>query len=275
MNNIAPALGYSSLHVPRPVVSGGASRGGGLSVVFRDSVVVRHHPMAEKFCPSTFEVQLIRVRLPPSTVRAVFNIYRPQRILKRSTSVAAFVDELSDVITSFDASCADNIVIIGDLNAPGVDGSHIDDELATMFESLGMTQFVSEVTICFDVIASADSTRGPLSKGFRSTMAVECQIIAKLASHRSKQNVCHQCRNLKAVDPISFRTSRSSVNFATPLCSAVLSQLSMASRNSSNVSSSQFSTSLHQFDVVFGVHLIRPQSGCQLKPSLQKRASSS
>jgi hypothetical protein len=90
MNDITPAPGYSSLHVPRPIVSGGASRGGGLSVVFRDSVVVRRHPLADKFCPSTFELQLVRVGLPPSIVHAVFNIYRPQR----STSVVAFVDEL-------------------------------------------------------------------------------------------------------------------------------------------------------------------------------------
>jgi hypothetical protein len=131
---IAPAPGNSSLHVLRPMVSGGASRGGGLEVVFRDSVVVRRHPLADKFRPSTFELQLIRVGLPPSTVHAVFNIYRPQRIPKRPTSVAAFVDELGDILTSFAASCADNIVIIGDLKAPGVDGLHIDDELATLFE---------------------------------------------------------------------------------------------------------------------------------------------
>ena len=74
MNDNVPAPGFSSLHVPRPMVSGGASRGGGLSVVFRNSVVVRRHPLADKFCPSTFELQLIRVGLPPSTVHAVFNI---------------------------------------------------------------------------------------------------------------------------------------------------------------------------------------------------------
>ena len=141
------------------MVSGGASRGGGLSVVFRDFVIVRRHPLADKFCPSTFELKLIHVRLPPSTVHAVFNIYRPQRIPQRSTSVAAFVDELGDVITSFAASCADNIVIIDDLNAPGVVGSHIDDELATLFESFGMTQFVNSPTRgdnLLDVIASVD-----------------------------------------------------------------------------------------------------------------------
>jgi hypothetical protein len=146
MNDIVPSPGYSSLGVPRPMVSGGASRSGGLSVVFRDSAVVRRHPLADKFCPSTFELQLVRVESPPSTVHSVFNIYRPQRIPQWSTSVAAFVDKLNDVITSFAALRTDNIVIIGDLNAPGVDGLHIDDELTALFESLGMTQFVNAPT---------------------------------------------------------------------------------------------------------------------------------
>ena len=42
-------------------------------------------------------------------------------------------------------------------------------------------------------------------------------IVAKLASHRSKQNVRYQCRNLKAVDPISFeRELRNSSLFSCP-----------------------------------------------------------
>jgi hypothetical protein len=75
-------------------------------------------------------------------------------------------------MTSFAASCADYIVIIGDLNAPGVDGSHIDDELATLFESFGMTQFVNSPT---RGLMSSRQWTHPLSKGFRSTMAVDFQ----------------------------------------------------------------------------------------------------
>ena len=174
--------------------------------VFRDSVVVRRHPLADKFCPSTFELQLIRVGLPPLTVHAVLNIYRPQRIPQRSTSVAAFVDELGDVITSFAASFADNIVIIGDLNAPGADGSHIDDE--SLFESFGMTQFINSPTRgdnLLDVIASVEpSAIEGVSVNDGGRLSDHQLIVAKLASHRSKQNVRYQCRNLKAVDPISF-----------------------------------------------------------------------
>jgi len=99
------------------------------------SVIVRHHTLAEFFLFDEFELQFIHVGLPPTTVHAVFNIYRPQRMSQRSTSFAAFVDELGDVITSLSASCANNIVNVCDLNVPGVDGSHIDVELAALFES--------------------------------------------------------------------------------------------------------------------------------------------
>jgi hypothetical protein len=99
INDVAPALGYSSLHVLRPIVSGGATCGGGL---FRNYVVVRRHPLAVKFSPSTFELPLVRiVGLPPLNVHATLNIYRPQRISQQLKSVAAFVDELGDVVTSF------------------------------------------------------------------------------------------------------------------------------------------------------------------------------
>ena len=96
MNDFAPAPGYALLHVLHPMVSGGASRCGGLSVVFRDSVAVRHHPLPDKFFASTFELQLVRVGLPPSTIHAIFNICQPQRIPQWPTSVTAVVDELGD-----------------------------------------------------------------------------------------------------------------------------------------------------------------------------------
>jgi len=92
--DIAPS-GFSALHVVRPIGTGKPSRGGGLAVVFRQSVPVRVHPLADKFQPSTFELQLLRVgaATPPLTV---VNIYRPQWI----GSVASFVDELADIFRS-------------------------------------------------------------------------------------------------------------------------------------------------------------------------------
>jgi len=104
--------------------------------------------------------------------------------------------------------CADNIVIIGDLNAPGVDGSHINDELATLFESFGMTQFVDSPTRgdnLLDVIASSNpSAIEGVSVNDVGRLSDHQLIVAKLASYRAKQNVRYQCRNLKAVDPISL-----------------------------------------------------------------------
>ena len=189
------------------MLSGRASRGGGPSVVFRDSAVVWHHPLADKFCPSTFELQLVRDESPPLTVPSVFNIYRPQRIPQQSTSVAAFADVLGDVITSFAAMCADNIVI-GDLNAPGVDGLHIDDELTALLKSIGMTQFVNTPTRgdkLLDVIVSVDSPAiTGVSLNDCRRLSDHQLIVAKLMSYRSNPTVRYQSPNLKAVDPMSF-----------------------------------------------------------------------
>jgi len=107
---------YAVLHVPRPVVDGGPPRGGGAAVVFRQSAVVRRHPLADKCRPRTFELQLVRLSTPPLT-HTVANIYRPQWM----SSVAEFVDELTDVISMLSAECGDNIVMCGDLNCPGSD----------------------------------------------------------------------------------------------------------------------------------------------------------
>jgi len=119
LNDITPA-GYSALNAVRSLVVNGPTRGGGLAAVFRESVVVRPHPLADNFHPSTFELQLLRVGLPSST-HVIINIYRPQWM----STVAAFVDELSDVIAALGAACSDNIIVCGDLNCPGVDSAHV------------------------------------------------------------------------------------------------------------------------------------------------------
>jgi len=91
-DDVAPQH-YAVLHVPRPVVDGDPERGGGVAVVFRQSVVVRRHPLTNKCRPKTFELQLVRVGTTPLT-HTVANIYRPQWM----SSVAQFVDELTDII---------------------------------------------------------------------------------------------------------------------------------------------------------------------------------
>ena len=102
-----------------------------------------------------------------------------------------------------------------------MDGSHIDGELATLFESFGMKQFVNSPTrgdSLLDVIASVDSsviTGVSVNDGGR--LSDHQLIVAKLVSRRSKHNVRYQSRNLKAVDPISFeRVLRDSALFSCP-----------------------------------------------------------
>jgi len=221
MNDIAPKPGYSSLHAPRPIVNGGASRGGGLSIIHRDTVVVRNHPLANSIRPSSFELQLVRVGTPPSAVHAVFNIYRQQRIPQRTTSVTVFVEELGDIITSFAAQCSDNIIVLGDLNAPGFDGSHIDDGLASLFDSCDMKQFIDSPTRdenLLDILASTDpSAISEVSVNDGGRLSDHQMIVAKLAVNRSKPTSCGTYRNIKAIDMVLFeRALRESSLFHSP-----------------------------------------------------------
>jgi hypothetical protein len=131
-----------------------------------------------------------------------------------------------------------------------------------LFESLGMTQFVNSLTRddnLFDVIASVDSSaiKG-VSVNDGGRMSDHQLIVAKLASHRSKRNVRHQCHNIKAVDPISCeRELRNSSLFSCPE-SAV----------------DGFTEQLQRvvITVLDILALVRPQSGCRPKPSLQKES---
>jgi len=59
--DLAPP-GYAVLNVPREIRRGGPQQGGGLAVVFRDSIIVR--PLAlTNLRVKTFEVQIVRLRL--------------------------------------------------------------------------------------------------------------------------------------------------------------------------------------------------------------------
>jgi len=58
--DVAPS-GYAALHVVRPTGAGGPSSGGGLGMVFRQSVPVRVRHPANKLQTTTFELQLLLV----------------------------------------------------------------------------------------------------------------------------------------------------------------------------------------------------------------------
>ena len=70
------------------------------------------------------------------------NIYRPQWM----SSVAEFIDELTDIIALLSAECTDNVVVCGNLNCPGPAPEQVDVRLAAAFESLGLSQLVSAAT---------------------------------------------------------------------------------------------------------------------------------
>ena len=144
MNDILPT-DYAALHVPRSLSADpdpdGPSRGGGVSIVHRESVVVRRHRLADEFRPSTCELQVVRVSSSPSLAYTVFHIYRPPWM----STVPAFADDFADMIATFAAKCNDHIIICGDLNCPGTDSSHVDERLSTVFDSFGL----SETTICW------------------------------------------------------------------------------------------------------------------------------
>ena len=98
--------GYAVLNVPREIRRGGPQQGGGLAVVFRDSIVDR--PLAlTNLNVKTSELQTVRIIAPPSS-HVVVNIYRPP-----STPLAGDIfDELADVISEVDVHSNDNIILL-------------------------------------------------------------------------------------------------------------------------------------------------------------------
>ena len=114
----------------------------------RESVPVRVHHLASKFQPTTCELQLLRVGVATSPVTVV-HVYRPQWM----STVSSFVDELADIIAVLTSECSD-IIVCGDMNCPGPNDSSVDVELSECFESLGLTQLVTEPTRRLPTVAN-------------------------------------------------------------------------------------------------------------------------
>ena len=213
--DIAPPQ-YAVLNVPRQLCSGGPSRGGGLAVVLRQNLVVRQHPLSDSLRPRTFEAQLVRVGLPPSS-HTVLHIYRPQWM----STVPEFVDELSDVIASLNASCTDNLVVCGDVNCPGPAPSSVDVGLADVLDSLGLTQLVSSPTRdnnLLDILASTSSTLVTNIAVDDAGLISDHRIVTANITVRSpKPTVAYSWRQLRKVDPSTFeRAIRQSELFTNP-----------------------------------------------------------
>ena len=145
--DLAPP-GCAVLNAPRLIERGGPTQGGGLAVVFRDSIDIR--ALAAPHVTS-FELQLVKIVAPPSS-HVIIAIDRPPH-----SSLAVFFDELTDVIAAASIDTGDNIIVCGDLNCPGPDPQQVDDRLTAVFESFGMQQLVTEPTRndnLLDVLAS-------------------------------------------------------------------------------------------------------------------------
>ena len=128
-NDVAPE-GFSVLHGHRAAVLGGPTRGGGLAVVHWNTLPVREHPLSTSTIAHTpHQRQIVKLVLPSSSITIV-NIYR-----RPTGSTASFIEELADLIESIDANTNDKLLLYGDINYPGTDGSHVDDDLQALLKS--------------------------------------------------------------------------------------------------------------------------------------------
>ena len=137
------------------------------------------------------------------------------------SSIAEFIDELTDVIALLTAECADNIVVCGDLNCPGPLPDQVDAHLATALDSLGLSLLVSAATrneSLLDVLASSSPT---LLSGVDVDDAGQISdhrlVTARLVVHNPKPPVAAKWRRLRDVNPARFEAAlRRSELFVCP-----------------------------------------------------------
>jgi len=263
MSDISPA-GYAALHAPRSLSADreGPSRVGGLSIVFRESVVVRRHRLADEFRPSTCKLQLVRVCSSPSLGYAVFHIYRPQWM----STVPAFADELADMIAKFAAKCNDHVIICSDLNCPGTDSSHIDHHLSTVFDSFSLSELVCTPTrddnLLDVLVSSCPSVFCDVRVTDSGLVSDHRLVTACLQCRRMKVETSYSSRNIRTINIAKFNQAmRASSLFTAPANTAdgFADQLRMSSRCST---SSLLST--QEFDVDQSLH----PGGCLVRLSL-------
>ena len=131
-NDPAPP-GYRITHVHRE--NPDQTRGGGLAIVYRDSINVspRNHN-------TSFEFQLVNIGLK-SRVIVLANIYRPP-----SSSKSIFLEEFGSLLATLGTDAADRLMICGDFNLPGMSPDKIDDDLADLLNSTCFTQHINAST---------------------------------------------------------------------------------------------------------------------------------
>ena len=152
--DVAPC-NFNVLHVHRQLAAGGPTRGGGLAIIYNESVTVRPIDLPVKTAPSSFEVQLVSLgSSSPNTI--IMNIYQPP-----SSSMSTFLDEVADLVAAVGVNTPGMLLLCGDLNCPGLDSGHPDADMADLIDSFVLTQLVHQPTRdenLLDVLATEDPT---------------------------------------------------------------------------------------------------------------------
>jgi hypothetical protein len=121
----------------------------------------------------------------------------------------------------FCAQSNDVIILYGDLNCRGVDGACIDADLALLFDSLGLTQFVACATredSLLDVFTSSDPiTVTNVHVDDAGHLPDHRLVAVRIVATRLKVKVNYIWLNIKALDLTEFeRLMRQSVLFSGP-----------------------------------------------------------
>ena len=126
--------GYSGIFMDRE----SETRGGGLAVLFRDTIKVTNKT-ANYAIPASCELLVVNVYDGSNAVTLV-NIYRPP-----SSSLTLFLKELTDLIQELLLS-GDRWIIGGDLNCPGETSETFDQGLGDILDMFNLKQWVTSQT---------------------------------------------------------------------------------------------------------------------------------
>ena len=154
MNDVTPA-GYRVLYIHCALVPKGSIHGGCLAIIHRNTVPVRIHPFASMSPPSTHERHIVLiVRLGTSSAVTVVDIY-----CLPSGSIPQFLIALGDFLATLISNTTDRLILCGDFNCPGDDGTCVNDGLQGVLESFKLVFHINEPTragILLDIIVSDD-----------------------------------------------------------------------------------------------------------------------
>ena len=145
------------------------------------------------------------------------NIYRPPRY-----PVPEFLDELADVVTSIYTASNDWLVLCSDVNCPGVDGTRVDNSLASLLDSLGLDQLFTSPTRVdnlLDILATDTAeSLSDVEIDDAGCFSDHWLVHANLAfSIPTTHVITSTFRNIKKIVPASFETVlRHSVLFTSP-----------------------------------------------------------